>query len=35
MQASTGDVFLTTLGELEVVNAFELRGFVKKLREQK
>ena len=29
MRASTGDVFVTTLGELEVVNAFELRVFRK------
>ena len=29
MQASTGDVFVTTLGELEVINAFELRVFRK------
>jgi len=27
MQASTGDLFLTVLGELEVVNAFGLRVF--------
>lgn len=31
MQASPGDRFLTTLGELEVVNALELRTFRKEV----
>jgi predicted nucleic acid-binding protein len=31
MQASPGDRFLTTLGELEVVNALELRIFRKEI----
>jgi hypothetical protein len=31
MQASTGDRFVTTLGELELVNAFGLRVFRKEI----
>ena len=31
MQASTGECFVTTLGELEVVNAFGLRVFRKEV----
>ena len=31
MQASTGERFVTSLGELEVVNAFELRVFRKEV----